>query len=122
VRLITDLDKLRHLRKNIRKQKTIWRSGVYTDPALYAKYAREQKELAPVVEAYRRYTKRRADMEGALELMGDPEMKEMAQEEYRARQGGGCAHGGELKILLLPRDPNDSRNVIVEINAAAPAR
>jgi peptide chain release factor 1 len=90
---------------------------VYTDPALYARLAREQKELQPVVEAYRSFVKARGDMEGARELMSDPELKEMAQEEYDAAREQSERMEDELRVLLLPRDPNDSKNVIIEIRA-----
>ncbi len=92
---------------------------VYIDSSLYAKYAKEQKQLAPVVEAYRRYERCRSDMNEALELMGDPDFKEFAQEEYEAAKAGMEQIEQELKILLLPRDPNDEKNVIVEIRGGA---
>jgi len=93
--------------------------AVYSDLALYAKLAREQKEIAPVVEAYRKYEKARRDMEGARELMSDPDFKEMAQEEYESAQAAMERMEGELRILLLPRDPNDDKNVIIEIRGGA---
>jgi len=92
---------------------------VYSDPATYAKLAREQKEIAPVVEAFRKYEKARSDMEGARELMSDPEFKEMAQEEYDSAQASMEQMEEELRVLLLPRDPNDSKNVIIEIRGGA---
>ena len=92
---------------------------VYSDPSLYAKLAREQKELTPVVEAYRRYVKAQADMEGARELMSDPDFKEMAQEEFEAAKETMSRTEEEIKVLLLPRDPNDSKNVIIEIRGGA---
>jgi len=92
---------------------------VYSDPSLYARLAREQKEIQPVVEAFRRYEKARHDMEGARELMGDPDFKEMAQEEYEAAQAEMARTEGELRVLLLPSDPNDGKNVIIEIRGGA---
>jgi len=92
---------------------------VYSDPATYAKLAREQKEIAPVVEAFRKYEKAKSDMEGARELMSDPEFKEMAQEEYETAQASMVQMEDELRVLLLPRDPNDSKNVIIEIRGGA---
>ena len=92
---------------------------VYTDPAAYAKLAKEQKEIAPVVEAYRKYTKLKNDADGALELMSDPDFKEMAQEEYEAAKAEMEKTEEEIKLLLLPRDPNDDKNVIVEIRGGA---
>lgn len=92
---------------------------VYSDPTAYAKLAREQKELAPLVEAYRRYEKAYRDAEGARELMTDPDFKEMAQEELEAAKTLMAETEKELKVLLLPRDPNDGRNVIMEIRGGA---
>ena len=94
-------------------------SEVYSDPALYAKLAREQKEIEPVVVAYRKYEKARSDMEEARVLMDDPEFKEMAQEEYDLAEQEMAKMEDELKVLLLPRDPNDSKNVIIEIRGGA---
>jgi len=92
---------------------------VYSDPVLYAKLARELKEIQPVVEAYRRYDKAKRDMDGARELMSDPEFKDMAQEEYESAQADMEQINEELKILLLPSDPNDDKNVIIEIRGGA---
>ena len=92
---------------------------VYSDPALYAKLAKEQKEIASVVEAYRRYKKAENDVQGAKELMSDPDFKEMAQEEYDAATEVVERTWEEIKVLLLPRDPNDSKNVIIEIRGGA---
>ena len=114
------LDKLKQLEEKYNElEKRMAEPEVYSDPAAYAKLAREQKELAPVVEAYRRYERARADMAEAQELMGDPEMKEMAQDEFERAKAEAEKTEDELRILLLPRDPNDSRNVIVEIRGGA---
>ena len=88
---------------------------VYSDPESYAKAARELKELKPVVEGYRRWRELGARCDEAKELLSDPELGDMAREELEsAKQELGAAEE-ELKILLLPRDPNDERNVIIEI-------
>ncbi len=92
---------------------------VYSDAVTYAKLAKDQKELAPVVEAYRRYKKFLRDSEEAKELLADPEMREMAQEELEEAKAGMEKTLGELKLLLLPKDPNDDKNVIVEIRGGA---
>ena len=89
----------------------------YDDPALVARLNKEQKELSPVVEAYRTYQKRQKDMAEAQELLSDPDMKELAQEEYASAKADLERLEEEIKILLLPRDPNDDKNVIVEIRA-----
>ena len=89
--------------------------AVYTDAARMARLAREQKELAPVVTAFRDWKRARQDEADALELSGDPDMRELAQEEYAAAKERAAALQEKLRVLLLPRDPNDDRNVIVEI-------
>ena len=89
----------------------------YDDPALVAKLNKEQRELEPVVSAYRAYQRRRQDLADAEALMGDPELGEMAKEEYQQAKEELAQLEDEIRILLLPRDPNDGKNVIVEIRA-----
>jgi len=89
----------------------------YDDPAQVTRLNREQRELEPVVTAYRTYLRRRQDMEEALTLMGEADMKELAQEEYQSAKADLERLEGELKLLLLPKDPNDGKSVIVEIRA-----
>ena len=89
----------------------------YDDPALVAKLNKEQRELEPVVTAYRAYQRRRQDLADAEVLMGDPDMKELAQEEFHQAREDIARLEEEIKVLLLPRDPNDDKNVIVEIRA-----
>jgi len=87
----------------------------YSNPALYTKLDREAREILPVVEAFTAYEKVVADMDSALELMNDAEMRELAQEEYAEAKAEKERLEQEIKILLLPKDPNDSKNVIMEI-------
>ncbi|MDE7220065.1 MAG: PCRF domain-containing protein, partial [Oscillospiraceae bacterium] len=89
--------------------------ATYGDPELLRRLTKEQKELEPVVLAYRAYRKAEADLASAQELLGDPEMKEMAQEEIQESKAEMERLREELKILLLPRDPNDGKNVVMEI-------
>ena len=89
----------------------------YDDPALVAKLNKEQRELEPVVSAYRAYQRRRQDLADAEALMSDPDMKELAQEEFHQAREDIARLEEEIKVLLLPRDPNDDKNVIVEIRA-----
>ena len=89
----------------------------YDDPALVAKLNKEQRDLEPVVTAYRTYLRRQQDLEDAQVLMSDPDMKELAQEEYAGAKADLERLEEEIKILLLPRDPNDDKDVIVEIRA-----
>lgn len=88
----------------------------YADPKKAAAYLKEQKELEPVVTAYRAYLRARQDMDDALELMSaDPDMKEFCQEEFSAAKKRSEDLEQELKLLLLPHDPNDDKSVIMEI-------
>ena len=89
--------------------------AVYADSDLLRRLSREQKELEPIVEAYRAYRKWEADEAAARELLSDPELKEMAQEEFHTARAELERLREELKILLLPRDPNDDRDVIMEV-------
>ncbi len=93
-----------------------------SDNALYKKLMKDYKDLTPVMEKYGEYEKMLSDLQGAAELMEmetDPEMKEMAAEEYYAIKDALPAVEEALKILLLPKDPNDDKNVVVEIRAGA---
>ncbi len=87
----------------------------YSDTSAYARYEREVRELALVIEAYTAYEKAGQAMEEAMELMADAEMKELAQEEYAQAKARREQLSREIKILLLPKDPNDGKNVIMEI-------
>ena len=89
----------------------------YDDPARVARLNKEQRDLEPVVTAYRTYVRRQKDLADAQALMSDPDMKELAQEEYQAAKADLERLVEEIRILLLPRDPNDAKNVIVEIRA-----
>ena len=92
-------------------------SETYEDPALVAKLNKEQTELQPLVETYRTYLRTQQSHQEAESLLSDPEMKELAQEEWQQSKEELERLEQELKILLLPRDPNDDKNVIVEIRA-----
>ena len=87
----------------------------YSDPALYARCEKEERELRPLVEAYLAYEKAGESLEAARELTGDPEFRDLAQEEILLARGEQERLEREIKVLLLPRDPNDSKNVIMEI-------
>ncbi len=89
--------------------------STYADPAVYSKYEREARDLEPLITAYRAYQKAEKTMADALELMADSEMKELAQEEYSEAKAEHERLEQEIKILLLPKDPNDNKNVIMEI-------
>ena len=114
------LEKLKAIEeKYVELERRMQDSEVYSDPQAYAKLAREQKEIMPVVEAYRRHEKCVSDAQGAKELLSDPDFREMAQEEYDKAKAEMEQIEEEIKILLLPTDPNDSKNVIIEIRGGA---
>ncbi len=83
----------------------------------YRKLTREHAELSPVVALYRRYTGREADATSAQEMLTDPAMKSFGEEEMRAARDDLAALEKELERALLPRDPNDDKNIFLEIRA-----
>ena len=87
----------------------------YSDPAVFTKLCREQRELQPVVETYRAYTACQAQIAQAEALLSDPELHEIAREEIDLGRARCAELEQQLRVLLLPRDPNDDKNVIVEI-------
>ena len=110
------LDKLRILKNQYEQlQRRMEEPETYSDPALYARYEREARELAPIVGAYCEYERAEEDMRAALELMDDAEMRELAQEEYAEAKARMAELSEKMKLLLLPKDPNDAKNVIMEI-------
>ncbi|MYD09460.1 MAG: peptide chain release factor 1 [Chloroflexi bacterium] len=96
--------------------------AIATDFAKVAELAKERSSLQTIVDAYRQYQKQTRDLDGARELLGsadDPEMREMAQEEVAELATSSATLLEELRLMLLPKDPRDSKNVIVEIRAGA---
>ena len=87
----------------------------YNDPKKAAAILRERNDLEPIIEAYRAYRTAEQEMADAEELMSDPEMKELCQETYTAAKKAKEELFAQLQILLLPKDPNDEKSVIVEI-------
>ena len=87
----------------------------YNDPKKAAAILRERNDLEPIIEAYRAYRNAEQEMTDAEELMSDPEMKELCQETYTAAKRAKEELFSQLQILLLPKDPNDEKSVIVEI-------
>ena len=87
------------------------------DLAQYRKLNQEHAELTPVVEHYRTWQQAQADLATAEGLLADPEMKEFAQEEVEAAKQRIVELDQQLQLLLLPRDPNDERNLFLEIRA-----
>ena len=89
----------------------------YGDPALVAKLNKEQAELQPLVDTYRTYRRTLEARDQAQALMEDPEMRELAREEYQQALDALPELERQLQLLLLPRDPHDGKNVILEIRA-----
>ena len=87
----------------------------YNDPKKAAAILRETNDLQPIITAYRAYRQAEADMQEAQELMSDPEMKELCQLTYQDAKQAMEELRAELQILLLPKDPNDDKSVIMEI-------
>ncbi|MFH0932781.1 MAG: peptide chain release factor 1 [Nitrospirota bacterium] len=93
--------------------------AVLSKPSELLKYSKEQAELQPLVEKIREYTKLLSDIEGAEELLkgGDGDLRKLAQEELDELKEKKPKIEEELKIMLLPKDPRDEKNVILEIRA-----
>ena len=97
--------------------------AVISDNEKYRSLMKEYKNLTPIVEKYRKYRKACASHEEAAELLEegglDRDFREIVEEQYRESQEEMDRTGEELKILLLPKDPNDDKNVIMEIRGGA---
>lgn len=93
--------------------------GLYDDPDRAAKLLKERNELEPIVTTYRAYEQAQQTIEEATEMLSDPDMKELAQEELHQAKVDVARLEDELKILLLPKDPNDDKNIFVEIRGGA---
>ena len=116
-------DKLEDLVKRLEEiLNQLGEPGVANDQNLYRKLMKEQADLTPIVEKYQEYKAAKEGIEDSLLILeeeSDEEMRELAKEELndcKERLGG---IEDELKILLLPKDPNDEKNVVVEIRAGA---
>lgn len=95
---------------------------VATDQKRFRDLMKEQSDLAPIVEKYKEYVQEKQNIEESLELLeeeSDEEMKELAKEELAESKANVERLEEDLKILLIPKDPNDDKNIIVEIRAGA---
>jgi peptide chain release factor 1 len=93
---------------------------VHDDSARYQKLAKQHSELGEIVAKFREWKDIEKALEGAKQLLAeaeDPEMKQMAEEEQKTLEARREAVEREVKVLLIPRDPNDEKNVILEIRA-----
>ncbi len=90
---------------------------VQNDQNQFRDLSREYAQLEPVVESYRRFSQAEADIESAQEMLADPEMAELAAEELAEAEHTRDLLEPELQLLLIPADPNDQRNIFLEIRA-----
>ena len=97
--------------------------NVVSDPKQYAELMKEYKNLTPIVEKYREYSKAKDDMEEARMMLDesglDKDFRELIEDQYETSKKAIETISEELKILLIPKDPNDDKNVIVEIRGGA---
>ena len=96
--------------------------GVADDQTHFQKLMKEQSELQPIVDTYKEYKKNQETIEDSLSMLeseSDEEMREMLKEELSSSKKRTEELEHELKVLLLPKDPNDNKNVIVEIRGGA---
>ena len=101
----------------------LYQPDIASDPEEYQRIMKEYKEIEPIVEEYGRYKKAKSTIDEASEIINDStadsEMKELTQEESIAAKTELEESRQNIKLLLLPKDPNDERNVIVEIRGGA---
>ena len=98
-------------------QQRLEQPEVYSDAAAYSRFQKELKEIGPVAEAYGEYLAAGEAMASALELTEDPELADLAREEYSSARQKREELEKTIQMLLLPKDPNDGKNVIVEIRS-----
>jgi peptide chain release factor 1 len=114
-------DKLEKIVERVQEiQQLLSDPAIATDQKRFRDLGRELRMLEPIVASYQRYKKASNDYKGSKELLesvSDPEMKALAQEEYDTLKVQVAALEEELKVLLVPQDPNDTKNFIMEIRA-----
>ena len=117
------LNKLRDVEIRYREiEKQIENPEVISDMAQYSALMREYKQLTPVIEKYREYLSAEQTVRDALEILeteSDTEMRGLADEELQSGRDRLAKLDEEIKVLLIPRDENDDKNVIVEIRGGA---
>ena len=112
------VDKLKAIAQRLAQvEESLADPTIYSDREALTKLSREQKELTPVVEVYRALVACDDTITQATEMLSDSELRELAQEELQEAKARREELLEEVKILLLPRDPNDNKNVVLEIRA-----
>ena len=114
------IDKLEEVEKRYDEVNSlVCQSDVVADMNRYTALMKELKHLTPIVEKFREYKKAKANFEESKDMLGDSSLDEdfaqMVKDEFEQSKADIERIEEELKILLLPRDPNDDKNVIVEI-------
>ena len=113
-------DKLEEVEERYEElNKLISDPGIISNQNLFKKYMKEQSSLVEVVQEFRKYKSTKKNMEEAEEMLKDPEMKSLAEEEYFENKEKISQIEEELRVLLLPKDMNDDNNVIIEIRGGA---
>jgi len=93
--------------------------GVQADTAKFRTHSKALSEMQPLVQAFREYKDVVAQITSSEELLNDPDMRELAQDEMKSLQTRRDALLAEIKVMLVPKDPNDAKNVVLEIRAGA---
>src|SRR5216684_2983788 len=96
---------------------TLGSAQVQSDPAEYRKRAKLLSEIEPLVERFREYKKVARDIAQTEELASEPDMRELVQQDLKVLAARRDALIGELKVMLVPKDPNDEKNIVLEIRA-----
>ena len=112
-RLEATLEKYNYLQEELTK------TEVLSDIKKTREYSKEMASLEDVVNCYKRYKKVLEEIESTKEMTKDPELGDMAKEELRELESEKEKLDGELEVLLIPKDPNDDKNVVIEIRGAA---
>ena len=115
-RLEATLEKYNQLEQELTKPE------VLSDVKKTREYSKEMASLEDIVNCYKKYKKVLEDIENTKEMTKDPELGEMAKEELKDLESEKIKLDGELEILLIPKDPNDDKNVVMEIRGAAGGR
>lgn len=112
-RLEATLEKYNYLQEELTK------TEVLSDIKKTREYSKKMASLEDVVNCYKRYKKVLEEIESTKEMTKDPELGDMAKEELRELESEKEKLDGELEVLLIPKDPNDDKNVVIEIRGAA---
>ena len=112
------MDKIEELERRYQELEALLSDPtVISNQPEFRKLSREHSDLSELVAAYRRYRKVLADISDNRELLADPDMKEMAEDELKSLESEKEQLDADIRLLLLPKDPNDDKSVILEIRA-----